>query len=188
MKRTLTLLSQNSIRPAGVCQSAQAIKTRLGFSLVEVVISLSIVSFALIAILGLLPVGLNALKESATQTTTSLLLPQIRQILVGEEHAPKAFANPYYFDVSSKYLGQNPSSESYFRVEMKLGKPTDVPTDTNLLVAVAFISWPTDEIGEVPTDQNGDPVNSQIFSFYVTPMTGKGWQILDPTFKPKIEL
>ena len=42
-----------------------------GFSLVEVVIAIGVASFCLIAVLGLLPVGMKANKDSSNQTTAA---------------------------------------------------------------------------------------------------------------------
>jgi uncharacterized protein (TIGR02598 family) len=204
MKRTLSLFSQNSIRPAGFCQSTQAINTRLGFSLVEVVISLSIVSFALIAILGILPLGIASLRDSNTDTTTSLVLPQVRGLILGEDHSAGQTFGPYYFDASSSYIGiktkpddPNDNRTAYYRVDLLIDQPT-APlrgkelVNSDVLVCVAEITWPADISGNVPQDSNGNARNSQIFSFFVTPLTGTGWQSLGSaptsTFMPKVEL
>ena len=48
-----------------------------GFSLVEVVIALGIVSFAVIAILGLIPSGLNTLKDSTAETVRAQIVRSI---------------------------------------------------------------------------------------------------------------
>lgn len=53
-------------------------RARLGFSLVEIVMAIGIVSFALIATLGLLPVGLNVMRESMNQTALANISHQIR--------------------------------------------------------------------------------------------------------------
>jgi uncharacterized protein (TIGR02598 family) len=48
-----------------------------GFSLVEVVVALGIVSFAVIAILGLIPSGLNTLKDSTGETVRAQIVRSI---------------------------------------------------------------------------------------------------------------
>jgi uncharacterized protein (TIGR02598 family) len=47
------------------------------FSLVEVVIALGIVSFAVVAILGLIPTGLNTLKDSTGETVRAQIVRSI---------------------------------------------------------------------------------------------------------------
>lgn len=51
-----------------------------GFSLVEVTIALGIVSFALISVMGLMPVGLSTMREAMDQTTEA----QISRRISGE--------------------------------------------------------------------------------------------------------
>lgn len=53
-------------------------KSSDGFSLVEIVLAIGITSFALIATLGLLPVGLNSLQESTIQTAAANIANQLR--------------------------------------------------------------------------------------------------------------
>lgn len=48
-----------------------------GFSLVEVCVALGIVSFAVIAILGLIPSGLNTLKDSTAETVRAQIVRSI---------------------------------------------------------------------------------------------------------------
>lgn len=55
-------------------------RTRQGFSLVEVAMALAIFSFAVMALIGLLPVAVNTHKEAKLQT----VLSQIRQRLAAE--------------------------------------------------------------------------------------------------------
>lgn len=50
---------------------------RGGFSLVEVVLALGIVSFAMVGIMGLLPVGLDAFRQSINLTVESQIAQQI---------------------------------------------------------------------------------------------------------------
>ena len=49
-----------------------------GFSLVEVVMALGIVAFAMLSIVGLLPLGLDTVKESMNQTVTASIAQEIR--------------------------------------------------------------------------------------------------------------
>jgi uncharacterized protein (TIGR02598 family) len=53
-------------------------KSRQGFSLIEIVLSIGIASFALITILGLIPVGMNTLSESVAQTAVANISNQLR--------------------------------------------------------------------------------------------------------------
>ncbi len=74
-----------------------------GFSLVEIVLAIGITSFALIATLGLLPVGLNSLRESSTQTAVANISQYIRGELQQISFNPQASFNV-----------QNLSSATYY--------------------------------------------------------------------------
>lgn len=49
----------------------------VGFSLIEVVLCLGIISFAMVSLLGLMPVGLRAFRQSIDVTTQSQIAQQI---------------------------------------------------------------------------------------------------------------
>lgn len=49
----------------------------MGFSLVEVVIALGIVSFAVVAVIGMLPVALKSCKDSMVETDATLIAKRI---------------------------------------------------------------------------------------------------------------
>jgi uncharacterized protein (TIGR02598 family) len=54
--------------------------SRRGFSLIEVTVALGILSFAMVGIIGLMPVGLGAMRDAIDESTTSL----IARRLIGE--------------------------------------------------------------------------------------------------------
>jgi len=74
-----------------------------GFSLVEIVLAIGITSFALIATLGLLPVGLNTLRESSTQTAAA----NISQYIRGE-------LQQISFNPGTSFNVQNLNSATYY--------------------------------------------------------------------------
>lgn len=74
---------------------------KIGFSLVEVVVAMGIVTFSLVAMLGLMPVGLSTLRQSMDRNAEAQILGQISSELFATsfdrlgEYAGKS---PYYFD------------------------------------------------------------------------------------------
>ena len=74
-----------------------------GFSLVEIVIAIGIVSFALLPTLGLLPIGLNSLRESMGQTAMANISQQIRGEL-----------QQISFNTSADFNIHNLSSTNYY--------------------------------------------------------------------------
>ncbi|PTX99410.1 hypothetical protein DB346_16315 [Verrucomicrobia bacterium LW23] len=91
---------------------------RSGFSLVEVVLSLGIMSFVLVAILGLVPLGLATLRESMDATARL----HITQTLLNEGYSgdPGAMAaNTRYFDEYGMALASQ-TDEWRYKVKMRL--------------------------------------------------------------------
>ena len=94
-----------------------------GFSLIEVVLSLGIVSFAFVGLFGLLPVGLNAFTNSVDSTVESQIaenvLTNVKQAKFSSLPGlvdQNAGANPalppvqgFYFDDQGKAVTSNPS-------------------------------------------------------------------------------
>jgi uncharacterized protein (TIGR02598 family) len=72
-------------------------KSRNGFSLVEVTLSLGLVSFALVTMLGLLPTGLSTLRASMNQTVEAQILQSIASRAVISSFT-NVTANTLYFD------------------------------------------------------------------------------------------
>ena len=66
-----------------------------GFSLAEVVLAIGLVSFVLLALVGLLSTGLQASKESAEDTALALCAETV-QALVQAEGYRAVLANPLY--------------------------------------------------------------------------------------------
>ncbi|PTY01609.1 hypothetical protein DB346_12785 [Verrucomicrobia bacterium LW23] len=155
--------------------------TRRGaFSLVEVVIALGVVSFALIAILGMILVGMTSLKDSVADTSTSLLALNVREALVGKPCVAGPL-DPLYYDAGARLQGGTADSDSFYRVDVTLAPPNPAIAGSGMMVASVVITWPAGAAGEA---------GAQRFqtSFYVTPLTGPGWQALDTNSIPKIGL
>lgn len=52
-------------------------RTRAGFSLMEITVAIGVIAFGLIAILGLLPVGMKSGREAIDATRTSLIAQDV---------------------------------------------------------------------------------------------------------------
>ena len=64
-----------------------------GFSLVEIVISLGVAAFCLIAVMGILPVGLKTQQASVNQTKANAVLAQIIDDLRSDVRLPPGQAS-----------------------------------------------------------------------------------------------
>jgi len=122
-----------------------------GFSLVEVTLSLGIVAFGLITLLGLLPTGLNLVKESADETTAASIAraisadlrsmestagsSAIHQIPVGTANSGKA-----YFNAEGKWLGNGgPYDDAVYTASWTIAaRSTQAPP-----LASIVVTWPS---------------------------------------------
>lgn len=152
------------------------------FSLTEVVLALGIVAFGLVAIIGLIPVGLTSLKESVEDSSTEMIMENVRSSIVGR---PLAIGTSFvlFYDADGACLGETPADPAKvgYRVEVSFATPFDPPPNTDLTVA------------SVVAQRLLKGVGSQVLSttkrgFLVTPNTGSGWRTLDPTYQPSVGL
>lgn len=79
----------------------RAQRAHRGFSLIEVTLALGIVSFALITILGVMPVGLNTLRDAVDETTETQIVRQLgaeASLLPFTDIKATMDGKTYYFD------------------------------------------------------------------------------------------
>lgn len=153
------------------------------FSLIELAVALGIAGFCLIAVLGMLPVGLATQQNSAQQTTANQIISQIAADLRADVRLPaglaskeaesgfglhghwKDVANPdtLFFTNDAKQTGSvNPAAvpvDAVFRAKITYIAP---PTDTTSLASIR-LSWPA----AVDPDNNGVSAGS-VQSFIAT--------------------
>jgi type II secretory pathway pseudopilin PulG len=122
-----------------------------GFSLVEVTLALGLVAFALISLLGLLPVGLNTVRESSDQrdgmNILSALDADIRNVPSGKTDS-QIYGIPVWLDngtVPPKYLNQNghvvpTKGEAFYQVTWTIYRPAANSADP--LRIYLRVSWP----------------------------------------------
>lgn len=96
----------------GAFRQARAVAVR-GMSLVEVCLALGLVSFALVSVLGILPVGLITLRDARFDMMRANIVAK-----VGMEYASTAFAQmadsqDYYFDDQGQPVTPNSPDRLY---------------------------------------------------------------------------
>ena len=120
---------------------------RTGFSLVEVVLALGLVSFCLLAIVGLLPVGLKAMKNASGESAAANALNQLTDALrnatansSGAYSAAGSFSNiTWVLSGASNGISTNLSLN---------GVPTAGPADTRLVARIEIV--PPSSDGTMP--------------------------------------
>src|SRR5205809_1715661 len=86
-----------AIKLDGICRNLitypkmkikRSLRTLAAFSLVEITLALGVAAFALIAVLGMLPVGLKTQQASIQQTTANSIISQIEGKLRAATRVP----------------------------------------------------------------------------------------------------
>jgi type II secretory pathway pseudopilin PulG len=99
---------------------------RRGFSLVEVVIALGVIAFAVLAIVGIVPIGMQTGKSAQNDTRAA----QIAQdIFAGLSTQARTFSSPAFLNVGAA-INQGPTS---------IGQPSPSPTPFNYNVNLARV-------------------------------------------------
>ncbi|EDY20612.1 hypothetical protein CfE428DRAFT_1809 [Chthoniobacter flavus Ellin428] len=134
-----------------------------GFSLVEVALALGIAVFALVAIIGLIPVGLNSNQASSEQTVAAGLaaglVADLRTTPVvvpaAEENSPRyqvplplsgSVTHSLFLKEDGSVAGgidanADPSLDPRYRVTLFITAPTDTTQKTATTVRI-LITWP----------------------------------------------
>lgn len=134
------------------------------FSLVEVTLALGVVAFALVAILGLVPVALRSAKEAVDDTRVSLIMQDVstRTRTLFSSSSLLSPATNWWYDTEGRYIDQSAGanfSNALYRVSIVSGDlatyPTNV-TETTLRGVKANIFWPVDKNSgaEIPSSLN----------------------------------
>lgn len=90
------------------------------FSLVEVTIALGLVAFAVLSVIGLLPIGLATMREAMNQTVTAQIIREISaELLLTPFQQINGYieSTPIFFDSEGK-RAQN--TNAYYRVELSM--------------------------------------------------------------------
>jgi len=98
----------------------QAARLRQGFSLVEVVLALGLVSVCVLAMLGVMSVGLNTLKDSSDQTMHAQIISEVSSSVLQapfDEIGKLAALSPLYFDGAGRKCAE--AGEAIYQVQLE---------------------------------------------------------------------
>ena len=145
-------------------------RTRAGFSLVEIMVALVVIAVGLIAIVGLIPQGIQSSRSAGDNTLVATIVHDIFNTARSQPFTHvslstfgSAFAGPYalqnsysfqiYFD-SSGLTPPATTADNYYRVTLNF-----VPQGSlQLSLVTATVQWPV-KSATVPAT----PLNTQVF-------------------------
>lgn len=126
-------------------------RTRAGFSLVEVMVALVVIAVGLIAIVGLIPQGIQSSRSAADNTLVATIVHDtfngFRQLALTSTWPPLSAPQDIYYDVA----GTNAAPaipDRYYRIHLT---PQSTPF---LLVVTAVVTWPA---------KSAAPANTNVF-------------------------
>lgn len=122
------------------------------FSLTEVVIALGIVTFTLVAILGLMGVGINASRQSSDDT----VLAAMTSYVLGELRGSGAMSNSFFFDQGGAPLGNG--TNAIYRCEAAPSAPEISGLSTNFRKVRLVFTWPA----SAPASASTNVINASI--------------------------
>lgn len=136
--------SSASLRRAGVVSIANpksAIPNSPAFSLVEVTLAIGIVSFALIAVLGLLPVGLKSVKNANEQAGAANVLNAIAESVRSATSTNSTLFTNVFSGQTIQYSVGGPSATNGWS-DLKLDGSQETASDQKRISAVVNIFPP----------------------------------------------
>jgi len=94
---------------------------RAGFSLIEVTLSIAIIAFAFIALIGLLPAGMNVFTQTMDSTNEMRIVSYLTSMMQATDYDrlnDQSFAaDIYYFDVDGGYLDSDRNQNARYANE-----------------------------------------------------------------------
>jgi uncharacterized protein (TIGR02598 family) len=176
------------------------------FSLVEIAITLAIIATVLVAALALLSLGFQSARLSTLSTTTGIILEDVHQRLggmpIGESSQSLSYG-PYFYDRNALFItddtpGSDALARRLYRAEISIlpispenappvhsgSSPLGQPALQALRAVNIQLFYPVNPTSGLAPDPDA-PATS--ITYYLTTLTGPNWQIVDPSYTPKIE-
>lgn len=124
VRKSSGIFCPRSAAPPGRYAAAAA-----AFSLVEVVLSLGICSFALIALVGMIPVGLSTFREAIDTTAQSQIVQQVSSEILLTDYS-NLEERTYYFD-DQLTITHLQSKNLAYTAKVKILPAAELPTETS---------------------------------------------------------
>lgn len=161
-----------------------------GFTLTEIVLTMAIIASALMAVLAVVPTGMDVSRNAMDHSVVATIFEDISQRLQGQKLSSGATSlNPAYFDEFGTFLPPDTAEEQLllkrtYRAEVVIHDWHQPPPHTSALkTATITLTW--------PLKPNGDPIDTHHSinaTWAITTLSGPDWQLIDPQYEPKIGL
>jgi len=160
------------------------------FTLTEIVLALAIIATAFVAILGLLPAGLDASRQAANSTVIATVFAEVHQRLQNQPLVTgKLPFSPAFFDERGTFIppeaDELAQARRLYRADVEIGEWNERPVHTNSLAPVTIaLSWP---VNPATGEAIGKDNPRTVVAFPTTTLTGPDRPEIDRHYVPKIE-
>jgi uncharacterized protein (TIGR02598 family) len=142
------------MRNAAISCQRSAISASHGFSLVEVTLAMAVMAIGLIAILGLIPQGVNSSRNAADNTLVATIVhdafSDLRRQALTLPWPPASLSIPnIYYDAAGTNRVLSTSADRYYNLLLTSQSPTPY-----LLTVTARVTWPDKSATSVPQNTN----------------------------------
>jgi uncharacterized protein (TIGR02598 family) len=158
------------------------------FTLTEIVLALAIIATVFVAVLGLLPAGLDASRQAANSTVVSTVLENLHQRLQNQplKKGPVPFS-PAYFDDRGVFIPADDATQvakRLYRADVTIGDWAIPPANTSDLRPVTIaLSWPVDSATGTALGKDNPKT---VVTYAATTLTGPDWPLIHPSGRPDL--
>ena len=133
----------------------------LGFSLVEVVIAIGTLSFAMVPLVGMLPIGLNTFRDSINRSVSTQIAQRIMNEAqqTGFKNLTSLQVNRYFTDEGDETTETSPNRIYVARTDIitQVAVPGTVTTFSNASLAEVRVRVANSPVGSGSTATNAGP-------------------------------
>lgn len=154
------------------------------FTLTEIVLALAIIATAFVAILGLLPAGLDASRQAANATIVASILNDLHHRVQHHplQHGEVAFS-PAFYDDRGSFIPADATPEEkarrHYRADVRISEWQTRPAHTSELRTIGFeLSWP---VQPATGEALGLDNPKKVVTYPATTLTGPDWTLIYPS-------
>ena len=180
----MTSGSPNSILRHRTAVSRRTHLTRAAFSLIEVTLAIGIMAFAVVPVVGLLPIGLRVHRDSMVAIASTQIVGRVTHeleqtdysTLPGVPNTTSVVTGPltYYFDDQGDLLPSATDSRRIYDVQATVNAPSTLPALSGVTTTTASLARVEIDIGLNPgrsasifaRGSNGAFTNSNVSTYF----------------------
>jgi|GEM_PF-2181610 len=169
--------------PLSAVASAKEERSALGFTLIEVMVALTVVTMGIVAVLGLIPVGLKSARDAKDNTQAATIVQDVfasvrSSFMTYPTNTPPTLSSSVYLDtitgstvLSNTALFDITGSQtnavgpdSYYRIDLTYQQPDSV-SGLPLYRVTAVVTWPVHTSGVTASSLPGNTFVTEVAQY-----------------------